>query len=81
MYYPINENTARLSHQMMSMSDYKEGSATAGYRAAVDEAAEQRTVQRGARALRDGLAPLGQREFHTRIAYVHDQIHNPRSVR
>ena len=37
MYYPINENTARLSHQMMSMSDYKEGSATAGYRAAVDE--------------------------------------------
>ena len=39
MYYPINENTARLSHQMMSMSDYKEGSATAGYRAAVDEAA------------------------------------------
>ncbi len=45
------------------------------------EAAEQRTVQRGARALRDGLAPLGQREFHARIAYVHDQIHNPRSVR
>ena len=39
MYYPINENMARLSHQMMSMSDYKEGSATAGYRAAVDEAA------------------------------------------
>ena len=39
MYYPIDENTARLSHQMMSMSDYKEGSATAGYRAAVDEAA------------------------------------------
>ena len=39
MYYPINENTARLSHRMMSMSDYKEGSATAGYRAAVDEAA------------------------------------------
>lgn len=39
MYYPINENTARLSHQMMSMSDYREGSTTAGYRAAVDEAA------------------------------------------
>lgn len=39
MYYPIDENMARLSHQMMSMSDYKEGSATAGYRAAVDEAA------------------------------------------
>lgn len=39
MYYPIDENMARLSHQMMSMSDYKPGSATAGYRAAVDEAA------------------------------------------
>lgn len=39
MYYPIDENMARLSHQMMSMSDYREGSATAGYRASVDEAA------------------------------------------
>lgn len=39
MYYQIDENMARLSHQMMSMSDYKDGSATAGYRAAVDEAA------------------------------------------
>lgn len=38
-YYEINENTARLAHQMMSMSDYKEGSATAEYRAAVDQAA------------------------------------------
>ena len=39
MYYPIDENTARLSHQMMSMSDYREGSATAEYHAAVDKAA------------------------------------------
>ena len=39
MYYPIDENMARLSHQMMSMRDYKEGSATAEYRAAVDKAA------------------------------------------
>ncbi len=39
MYYPIDENMARLSHQMMSMRDYKAGSATAEYRAAVDEAA------------------------------------------
>ena len=38
-YYEISEETARRSHDMMSMSDYKEGSATAGYRAAVDEAA------------------------------------------
>ena len=39
MYYPIDENMARLSHQMMSMRDYKTGSATAEYRAAVDKAA------------------------------------------
>lgn len=39
MYYPINETTARAAHDMMSMSDYKANSATAGYRAQVDEAA------------------------------------------
>lgn len=38
-YYPIDEDTARRAHEMMSMRDYKPGSATAGYRAAVDEAA------------------------------------------
>ena len=38
-YYPIDENTARRAHEMMSMRDYKPGSATAGYRASVDEAA------------------------------------------
>lgn len=38
-YYEIDENTARLSHQMMSMTDYREGSATAEYRTAVDKAA------------------------------------------
>lgn len=39
MYYQIDENTARLAHQMMSMSDYPEGRATREYRAAVDKAA------------------------------------------
>lgn len=39
MYYPIDENMARRSHEMMSMRDYKAGSATAEYRAAVDKAA------------------------------------------
>lgn len=38
-YYEIDENIARLSHQMMSMTDYREGSATAEYRATVDKAA------------------------------------------
>ena len=39
IYYPIDENTARRAHDMVSMSDYKAGSATAEYRAAVDKAA------------------------------------------
>lgn len=39
IYYPINEDTARNAHYMVHMSDYKPGSATASYRAAVDEAA------------------------------------------
>lgn len=38
-YYPIDEGTARRAHDMMSMTDYKDGSATAEYRAAVDKAA------------------------------------------
>lgn len=38
-YYQINEGTARNAHYMVHMSDYKPGSATASYRAAVDEAA------------------------------------------
>ncbi len=39
MYYPIDENMARRSHEMMSLRDYKAGSATAEYRAAIDKAA------------------------------------------
>lgn len=38
-YYEINEDTARNAHYMVHMSDYKPGSATASYRAAVDDAA------------------------------------------
>lgn len=38
-YYPINEDTARNAHYMVHMGDYKPGSATARYRAAVDNAA------------------------------------------
>ena len=39
MYYPINETNARAAHDMMSFSDYRTGSASAEYRAQVDEAA------------------------------------------
>lgn len=38
-YYPIDEQAARLSHEMMSMSDYQEGWKTAEYRQLVDIAA------------------------------------------
>ena len=36
-YYPINEDTARNAHYMVHMSDYKPGSATASYRAAMKQ--------------------------------------------
>lgn len=38
-YYEINENLARLAHEMMSMSNYPENRATNEYRASVDAAA------------------------------------------
>ena len=38
-YYEITEDTARNAHQMVHMSDYRPGTATANYRAAVDKAA------------------------------------------
>ena len=38
-YYEINEQTARRANDVNSMSDYRPGSATEEYRAAVDKAA------------------------------------------
>lgn len=38
VYYSINEESARVANNMMSMRDYAEGSTTAGYRSAVDKA-------------------------------------------
>lgn len=46
-YYTINEDAARLSKELSSFSDYKAGSATASYRAQVDEAAA--TLERSRR--------------------------------
>lgn len=39
-YYAINEESARHSHNMMSMRDYDEGATTAAYMSQVDEAYE-----------------------------------------
>lgn len=36
-YYPINEETARVAHEMMSFRDYPEGHLTKEYRSYVDE--------------------------------------------
>lgn len=38
IYYTINEDTAKLAHEMMSFSDYKVGSKTAEYKTMVDKA-------------------------------------------
>ena len=38
MYFEINEESARRAHDMMSFSDYREGSKTAEYRSYVDKA-------------------------------------------
>lgn len=45
-YYMINEDLARRAKEMNSFSDYKAGSATAGYRAAVDEAVKIAEAQK-----------------------------------
>lgn len=39
-YYPIDENSARIAHEMMSFRDYVPGSKTAEYRRMVDDAAD-----------------------------------------
>ena len=38
-YYSIDETTARVAHNMMSMSDYKQGQKTEEYKQMVDDAA------------------------------------------
>ena len=38
IYYPINETSARIAHEMMSMRDYEDGSRTAEYRQYADKA-------------------------------------------
>lgn len=45
-YYSINEELARRSHDMMSMSDYKKGSATEEYQRMVDKACDMAESQK-----------------------------------
>lgn len=62
MYYEINENDARRAKEANSYSDYKEGSATAGYKAAVDEVVEIAERQK------KRVDP----EYHEKIDYLVD---------
>ena len=62
MYYEINENAARRAKEANSYSDYKEGSATAGYKSAVDEVREIAEKQK------KKVDP----EYHGKIDYLVD---------
>lgn len=62
MYYQINEATARKANEMNSYFDYAEGSATASYRAQVDEA------MRLAEECKEKVDPM----YHEKIDYYAD---------
>lgn len=80
-YYEINEETARRANDMNSMRDYKPGSATAEYRAAVDTAAA--LVERRKKAVspfyHDKLDALLDRYARRLAAYYNDYYRNEAS--
>lgn len=61
-YYRINEEAARRAKDMNSFSEYRSGSATAGYRAMVDEAVEIAEKQKAR------VDPM----YHDKIDYLVD---------
>ena len=62
-YYPINETAARQAKEMMSHSDYVEGSATRAYQSEVDSAYER--VERHKRRV--------DKQFHEKIDSMFDK--------
>ena len=80
-YYEISEATARRANDANSMRDYKPGSATAEYRAAVDQAAE--LVERQKKAVspfyHDKLDALLDRYARRLAAYYNDYYRNEAS--
>lgn len=62
MYYEINENAARRAKEANSFFEYKEGSATAGYKADVDEVIR----------LAERQKKLVDPEYHEKIDYYVD---------
>ena len=77
-YYEINEAAARRANDINSMRDYKAGSATAEYRAAVDEAAA--LVERRKKAVspfyHDKLDALLESYARRLAAYYNDYYRN-----
>ena len=80
-YYDISEETARRANDANSMLDYKPGSATAEYRAAVDAAAE--LVERKKKSVspfyHDKLDALLDRYARRLAAYYNDYYRNEAS--
>ncbi len=81
MYYEINEETARRANDMNSMRDYRPGSATAEYRAAVDVAAAlvERQKQKVSPFYHDKLDGLLERYSRRLAAYYNDYYRNEAS--
>ena len=78
MYYPIDETTARRSHEMMSMRDYTPGSATAEYRRMVDQAAAlvERQKQKVSPFYHDKLDALLDRYARRMAQWTNDHNRN-----
>lgn len=76
VYYSINEASARTAHQMMSFSDYKEGSKTAEYKEYVDrvyELADQIVEARQDQA--DRVYSMAARYSKRMAEYMNRDIH------
>ena len=71
LYCTINEEQARIAHDMMSMSDYKVGSKTEEYRGYVDKAMTwQRKLQKQDREETDRVEALAKRYSKRMAEYM-----------
>ncbi len=76
VYYSINEESAKTAHQMMSFSDYKEGSKTAEYKGYVDKAYELADKIAEARPDQAGrVYGMASRYSKMMAEYINREIH------
>lgn len=66
-YYPIDEETARRAHEMMSFRDYQKGSKTWQYRVRVDEASSHTHCLPVTKTTETPLVPLRQTNRNLRV--------------